>query len=145
MSQQKPAIIERAYQDAETWLIDLAERIDQPLDLHNAYHALRAVLHTMRDNLLPDEAMDVSSQLPTLIRGIYFEGYRLPDKPEPHRSRKQFLEAVEAQLENEDARELDAEKCARAVFALLQQRLDPGQAAQARDMLHGDVQALWAD
>lgn len=143
MATDKPPIIERAYQDAEAWLIRIAEGLERPGELQDAYHALRAALHNVRDNLIPDEAMDLASQLPMLIRGIYFEGYRLADRPLKHRSREEFLAAVRRQLDSEAGLSLDSERCVRVVFGVLAEHLDDGQAAQTRDMLHKEIQELW--
>lgn len=145
MATEKPEIIERAYQDAQNWLLDIAGKLERPDDLHAAYHALRSVLHSLRDNLVPDEALDLASQLPMLVRGIYFEGYRLSGRPVTHRKLGSFLESVRNQLETEAPQDLDPERCARAVFATLSRHLDAGQVKQARDMLHKDVQPLWSN
>ena len=145
MSNDKPEVLGRAYQDAERWLIDIAERLQRPGELRDAYHALRAVLHPLRDNLIPDEAMDLANQLPVLVRGIYFEDYRLAGRPVTHRTRDAFLEAVARQLEIEGPVKIEVERCANAVFATLGKHLDSGQAEQVRNMLYKDVQALWSD
>ncbi|MGK7297332.1 MAG: DUF2267 domain-containing protein [Candidatus Wenzhouxiangella sp. M2_3B_020] len=143
MATDKPPIIERAYQDAEVWLIRIAEGLERPGELQDAYHALRAVLHVVRDNLIPDEAMDFASQLPMLVRGVYFEGYRLAGRPLKHRSRDEFLDAVRRQLDDEAGLSLDPERCVRVVFGILDEHLDDGQAAQVRDMLHKEIQQFW--
>ena len=144
MAQDKPEIIERTYQETQEWLHEIAGNLERPDDLHAAYHALRSVLHTLRDNLVPDEALDLSSQLPVLIRGIYFEGYRLSGRPVTHRTVDSFLDAVRTQLNTEAPEDLDPERCSRAVFGTLSGHLDAGQVRQARDMLHKDVQGLWS-
>lgn len=145
MAKDKPEIIERAYQDAERWLIEVAERLERPDDLHGAYHALRCVLHTVRDNLIPDEAMDMAMQLPVLVRGVYFEGYRLAGRPVAQRTLDAFLESVGTCLESGAPDDLDPERCARAVFATLNKHLDPGQVDHVRGMLRKDLQPLWPD
>jgi uncharacterized protein (DUF2267 family) len=42
---------------------------------NQSYTALRAVLHALRDRLTVEESAQLAAQLPTLIRGIYFEGW----------------------------------------------------------------------
>ena len=44
-------------------------------DRPTAYHALRAVLHALRDRLTPVEACELAAELPAMLRGIYFEGW----------------------------------------------------------------------
>jgi uncharacterized protein (DUF2267 family) len=41
-----------------------------------AYDALRVVLHALCDRLTVEESADLGAQLPMLIRGVYYEGWR---------------------------------------------------------------------
>lgn len=143
--QDKPTIIERSNQETHLWLKEIADHMGEPGDQNLAYHALRTVIRVVRDALIPDEALDLSSQLPTFVRGVYFEGYRLANKPTPLRSREAFLEAVSSQAERETNYDADPEKAARAVFAVLGEKLSPGQAQQVKEMLHKEVQELWPE
>ena len=56
------------------WLHQVAERDDFD-DLNRAYHVLRAVLHALRDRVEPNVAAHVAAQLPSLVRGIFYEGW----------------------------------------------------------------------
>jgi uncharacterized protein (DUF2267 family) len=58
-----------------------------------SYHALRAVMHTLRDRLPVDEAAQLAAQLPMLIRGIYYEGWD-PSRVPVKLNREQFFERV---------------------------------------------------
>jgi uncharacterized protein (DUF2267 family) len=42
---------------------------------NQSYAALRVALHTLRDRLTIDESAQFAAPLPTLIRGIYYEGW----------------------------------------------------------------------
>ena len=67
-------------------------------DRHHAYNALRAVLHALRDRLTPEQAVHLGTQLPILVRGVYYEGWRLAAKPSDERQTNEFAANVGAQL-----------------------------------------------
>ena len=62
-----------------------------------SYAALRAVLHALRDRLTVDESAQLSAQLPTLVRGIYFEGWD-PSKVPVKMHDEEFLRRVRRQF-----------------------------------------------
>jgi uncharacterized protein (DUF2267 family) len=132
-------VFDKTLQTTNTWLKEIAEHIGP--DRQRCYHALRAVLFTLRDRLTPDEAADLAAQLPMLIRGIYYDGYRPAGKPERIRSREEFLHRIAEHLEQ--TRPLGADEAARAVFAVLDHRLDPGERAEMKQNLPADIRTLF--
>lgn len=58
-----------------------------------SYHALKAVLHAVRDRLTVQEAAQLAAQLPTLVRGLYYEGWD-PDRVPVKMDRDEFLGRV---------------------------------------------------
>ena len=58
-----------------------------------AYTALRAVLQTLRDRLTPQEALDLGSQLPMLVKGFYYDGWK-PFSTPVKMNRNEFLAAL---------------------------------------------------
>jgi uncharacterized protein (DUF2267 family) len=58
-----------------------------------SYAALRTVLQALRDRLAVEEAADLAAQLPMVMRGLFFEGWR-PSEVPVRMSRAQFLERV---------------------------------------------------
>ena len=80
MSEAEPSIIEHSVEKTHIWLKEIAEELGDE-DRQYAYRALRAVLHTLRDRLTVDVAAKLAAQLPTLIRGVYYEDW---DPAAPH-------------------------------------------------------------
>lgn len=142
MSEATPSVIDRTVHETHTWLSEISEAMNHP-DRQVAYHALRGVLFALRDRLIIEEAVQLAGQLPTLVRGIYFEGYHPADKPLTYRDRDTFFERVEAELAQ--VRPANVEAAARAVFSVLDRHVSPGEVEDVRQMLPADIRDLWPE
>lgn len=129
-------------QKTQIWLKSLEE--DGPFDSEaQAYSALRAVLHSFRDRLTVDEAVKFASQLPMLVRGIYFEGWRPPLAPNSwEQSREDFYASIKESLPRNET--IDPEHASMAVFRLLKREMSPGLVENAKAQLPGPIKELWA-
>jgi uncharacterized protein (DUF2267 family) len=116
----QPAIIERSVEKANIWLKDIAIELGDG-DLQYAYRVLRAVLHVLRDRLTIEVAAKFAAQLPTLIRGIYFEGWDPSSTPMPPHTVDTFLDHVVS--EGRFSGETEASVAVTAVAAVLSKRL----------------------
>ena len=123
-----------------TWLNELMEIMGSD-DKHEAYLALRAVLHALRDRLTVEEVAQLGAQLPMLIRGFYYEGWDPTAKPAQERHREQFLARVEQPFLR--ATPVDPEPIAIAVFRLLSRRISEGEIEDVRHVLPADIRDLW--
>lgn len=132
-------VFDKTLQTTNTWLKELGEQIGP--DRQRCYQALRAVLFSLRDRLNPNEAAHLAAQLPILVRGIYYEGYRPAGKPERIRSRDEFLEKIGEYLKH--VRPLGADEAARAVFKVLDHYVDPGEISEVKQALPQDIRALF--
>ncbi len=132
-------VFDTTVQTTNIWLKEIGEQIGP--DRQRCYQALRAVLFSLRDRLDPNEAADLAAQLPMLVRGIYYEGYRPTGKPERIRSRDEFLHKVEEHLEH--TRPLGADEATRAVFKVLDHYLDPGEMVDVKQSLPQDIRTLF--
>lgn len=140
MSSLTVAGLEHTVQETHLWLKAVEGRIHRE-DRHAAYGALRAVLHALRDRLTPELAVHLGAQLPMLVRGVYYEGWHMGGKPLPIRTAQDFAEHVARELP--PGFDLDALSTARAVFAVIAERIDPGESAKVVDHLPGPLKALW--
>ena len=122
------------------WLNDIKTGLGWE-DRHRAYLALRTVLQTLRDRLVPDEAMNLSAQLPLLIRGIFFEGYRIAGKPDTEIDLPAFLSRVTEAFQRDP--DIDAEQVVRGVFRVLSRRIPKGEIRDVRSQLPKSLQDLW--
>lgn len=140
MSAQGLEGIDRSVQQAHIWIND----VDAKMDWDNkprSYRLLRAVLHALRDHLQVNEAADLGAQLPTLIRGVYYEQWRPAATPVKERQRDAFLARVDAAFKP-DPIDNTAEAVA-AVLGVLSKRVSAGEIADVRQSLPAAVRALW--
>lgn len=141
MSNTHVAVLDETVQQTNLWLKRLEEE-HHFQTRHAAYVALRAVLHTLRDRLTPQQSAHFAAQLPILVRGVYFEGWQaVEDKPD--RKVADFVGKVAADLPPGFSR--DALGTTRAVFDLLWKELDPGETAKLANSLPLALRHLWPD
>lgn len=80
---------------------EIIKAIDEKLELggdyRHAYQVLREVLHALRDRLPHDEAVDLAGQLPILVKGVYFDGWK-PSKTPVKMNRVEFLKRIDDHL-----------------------------------------------
>ena len=134
-------IWDRAQSKSSIWVSDLSDRLgwaNAPLTLL----ALRAVLHALRDRLPPDEAVELSAQMPLIIKGVYFDGWDPSATPVRARTKEEFLTLVRTHLQRA-ARDVDPERITRAVFKLLAERVSEGEIRDVRGVLPPEVAELW--
>ena|ERR1051325_4924077 len=124
------------------WLNEIMDRLNIN-DHQHAYHALRAVLHALRDRLPVNHAAALGAQLPMLIRGIYYEGWTPSRTPRKDRKKEEFLTHV-----REAFRETwpeDAEEATRAVFQVLAAHLSRGEVESVKFSLPHEIRDLWEE
>jgi hypothetical protein len=63
-------------------------------------------LHALRDCLIVDEAVNLGAQLPMLIRGFYYEGWRPEGRPFKYRHKEEFFAQVAKTLPGMEQAEL---------------------------------------
>jgi uncharacterized protein (DUF2267 family)/dienelactone hydrolase len=119
------------------WLRDIRQHLQWETD-QRAYLALRAVLHTLRDRLPVAEAVHLGSQLPMLVRGFYYEGWKPLDKPLKF-THDEFLMAVASYFREPS---VDAMQVIRAVIETMGEHIDPRELAKLIRVLPRDFADL---
>lgn len=108
-----------------------------------AWRLLKAVLHAVRDWLPINEAADFAAQLPTVLRGVFYEGWRPATVPVAERSKAAFIGRIEREFHNDPLD--DAEQAIGAVFDIIADKVTAGEIADVRQSLPGEIRALWAE
>jgi uncharacterized protein (DUF2267 family) len=134
-----PPALAHGVQQAQQWLKELRDNADLA-DEAEALSVLRSVLHQLRDRLTPEEAIELGAQLPFIIRGIYYEGWRPSRTPEKLRSKEKFLDEVLIKML---PRRLDPETAVKDVFALVAHHCDPGEVGDVIGQLPAEIKELW--
>jgi uncharacterized protein (DUF2267 family) len=132
-------VFDRTVQLTNIWLDELMQELGP--DRQHAYHVLRAVLHALRDRLPLGQVAHLGAQLPLLVRGIYYEGWR----PEAGSDRERKLEAFLAHVGEglQGVRPTNTERAARAVFATVARHVSAGEVAKVKGVLPAEIRSLW--
>lgn len=134
--------IDDAVQSANVWLHEITSRMGWD-DRQKAYRLLRVSLHALRDRLPVNEAVQLAAQLPTLVRGVFFEGWRPSAVPVKVRSREEFLEGVRGAFSNDP--EFDAEAAFREIVAVMSMHVSRGEMEDVRQAMPAQIKPLFAE
>jgi uncharacterized protein (DUF2267 family) len=136
-----PAPVAHAVQILQEWLKELKDK-GELTDEAAAYSVLRSVLHQLRDRLTLEEAVDLGAQMPLIVRGLYFEGWRPHAVPRKIRSKEKFLNELSEDLLRFT---YPVEWAVSTVFALLTHHCDHGEIADVIGQLPDDLKELWPE
>lgn len=128
-----------AAQQAQQWVNELAG--DLNWDERRSYNLLRCVLQALRDWLPQQEMADLSAQLPALIRGIYFEGWKPLEAPVWDRGKEEFIARIQGAFSDDLLNDPDA--AVTAVFRLLDRHISPGEIEDVRNSMKKTLRDLW--
>jgi len=134
-------VFDTTLQKTNIWLNDIAKELGLA-DRRQAYAALRAALHALRDRLTVEETVQLGAQLPMLIRGMYYEGWRPRGKP-LKQHKPEFLSAIRHGCALCD--EIDPERVVRAVFKVMAARVSAGEIDDVKHILPAALRALWPE
>ena len=140
MSITKVSAFEGTIHKTNVWLKDVMAELGWE-DHQRAYHALRAVLHALRDRLTVEEATDLGAQLPMLIRGFYYEGWNPSRTPVAEHKREEFLRHVADEFRGDLA--ANPEQITRVVFKVVAKHVTAGEIEDVKRILPEPIRALW--
>lgn len=164
MNAHEIGAVQRTLHTTSQWLKDLSQELEGgegqppevPLENGNPfrpvagdgqgraqrlYRMLRAVLMALRDRLTVEEATDLGSQLPLLIRGFYYEGWNPAKTPTRERHLADFLDHVASLLIPEV--DGDPRAITQAVFRVLERHVTAGQVRDVKCNLPRELARFW--
>lgn len=133
MSTTDSVLFESSVQKAREWVRDLAKELGRPEDPQYACRVLRSFLHTLRDRLPVPETAHLGAQLPELLRGVFYEGWRPTGQPQRYHDLDTFLEKVAAA--GQLAGETEAAYATEAAARVLSRHVGAGELGKVRAVL----------
>ena len=118
------SVFDHANEKANVWIKDMMRELGSD-DPRQAYHALCASLHVLRDRLRVEEAAQLAAQLPLLVRGIFYEGWRPAATPVHVRRPDELLTLVDRKLG--DGQGTDPERALAATLEVLRKHVSAGE------------------
>jgi uncharacterized protein (DUF2267 family) len=137
-------VFDKTTQLTELWVNDVAKELSTD-DKHKAFQGLRATLHVLRDRLNLGEAANLGAELPILLAGFYFEGWKPENNPTKERTKEEFLDRLRNHLHNYALTDVDAEQLARSVFKVLTARVPAGEVENVTHNLHTGLKELFPE
>ena len=131
---------ETTLQKTHIWFKDLAQAMGWT-DIHLSYLAFRAVLHTLRDRLPVEVVAKLASQLPLLIRGIYYEGWVPSHTSCRIHNSKDFYILVAEKLRN-PLLDPEADMIVENVFKVLASHISEGEIKHLKKVLPESIAIL---
>lgn len=122
------------------WLNELSDALGWS-EKGRAYLLLRTVLHATRDQLGANEAADLASQFPMMIKGIFYDGWQPAKTPVEDRSKAAFLARVARAFSKEPLE--DPDRAISAVFQLISNHVSEGEVAQVSGSMKKPLRELW--
>lgn len=136
-----PSLFQATVTKSLEWVHEVME--DLSIDEHMALRALRSGLHAIRDRLPLTEVADLGAQLPVLIRGLYYEGWRPGRKAERVRHPASMFARVRAEI-GHDPR-LRPEAVVRATIRSLTKHVSEGELDDVEHVLPHRIAEIWRD
>lgn len=132
-------VFDKTLQTTNIWLNEIMDRLGP--DRQVAWKVLATVLHKLRDRLPVDLSAHLGSQLPLLVRGVYYDQFEPAKQPSQCDTPEEFRAEVAEWLS--DIRPVDPDEAIAAVFAVLARHVSEGQIIKVRNALPRGIRMAW--
>ncbi len=137
MAEQLQSAIDSSTEKTNLILKDIENAYGWPKEQRNqSYCALRTVLHLLRDRMPVQESVHFAAQLPLVVRGIYFDGWKPMDVP-VKLNRDDFLLEVRQRFPYDV--EGGVERVVQVVLDTLRRHVTQGEWQDVKDTMPKDL------
>lgn len=126
-------VFDRTLQKTHVLINEFASEIGVE-DKHLAFKGLLATLNALRDRIPTEEAVQLGSQLPVLLAGFYYQGWKPAATPSKERSLEDFTAKIRNNLANPDY-PVEVEQLVRSTFKTLSKQGARGEIEDIAGML----------
>lgn len=138
-NQKHPHAFETTLQKTNEILRDIEDYFNWT-EKDRAYLALRAVLHTLRDRMTIEQVTGLGAQLPMLVRGFYFEGWK-PSSAPLKMNKDEFVGEVERQLDP-FSYDQGTEELIKGVLTVIENHIDPAEMEKIKNAMPKDIKEM---
>lgn len=140
MSTHGLEMLDQTVQLTHEWVNELDARLGWQ-NKHRSFRLLRAVLQTLRDCLPINESADLAAQMPTLVRGMYYDQWRPGHIEHRHWTLDQFLQRLHTFFQRDPIE--DFADSVSIVFGLISEKISQGEINHVIGCLPKEIQKLW--
>jgi uncharacterized protein (DUF2267 family) len=133
-------VFDQTVQASNAWLHEIGARMGWD-DRRTAYRLLRLSLHALRDRAPTSEAAQFAAQLPTLLRGVFYEGWRPDGQAAKAQTVEEFLAPLSAAF-SEHA-DFNPKNAFRETLDVIRRHVSPGEIDDLRATMPRAIQTLW--
>ena len=132
-------ILNRNVQITHEWINELDAMLGWN-DKTRTYRLLRVTLQTLRDCLPIAEIADFSAQMPTLLRGVFYEHWR-PSAPKNRFDLDHFYARLGEAFSQDPIEDLG--DVVAVVFEFLSSKISAGEIGDVRHALPAAIREIW--
>ncbi|KTD23770.1 Uncharacterized conserved protein (DUF2267) [Legionella lansingensis] len=123
--------IESSVHKTYEWLHELKDFGDFK-DEAQCYSILRVILHSLRDKLPTELAASLASQLPLILKGVYYDGWNPSHPLNKARGFEEFIEPIASELSRIN---VDAKEAIISAIKFINHKLEPDLAEKILNAL----------
>lgn len=139
-------IFDKYCQDGQRFIRDMAMQLGRPGELDHAFRVTKAVFHTLRRRITPQESMHIVAQLPMLLKGLYVDGWEISQAQTESRTLDEFLADLRANdhVAADFADEKLAKEKIRRTFNAIRPFIEEGEIVHIMNELPAEIAEVFA-